>query len=214
MTINFCNELHKLYSKLPRYKYPFDISTLPKNGIYIVFENGEKAHSTDRIVRIGTHTGQNNLPVRLKEHFYNENKNRSIFRKNIGRAFLQNDKYLGIWNMDFIPKNNREQYSTKIKSKKQADIEHQVSNYIRENISFTIIPIENKKQRLYFETKMIGEISLCKVCFPSKKWLGLSSPEDKIHLSGLWQKQHLNKIPLDKDDFKELKAIIKELNKF
>jgi len=207
--INLCNELHQLCSKLPRYKHPFNISELPKNGIYIVFEKGEKAHNADRIVRIGTHTGQDNLPVRLKEHFYNENKNRSIFRKNIGRAFLQNDKYLEIWNFDFIPKNNREQYAKKISLKKQTEIEHQVSDYIRKNISFVILPIENEKQRLEFEAKIIGTVSLCKECFPSKKWLGLSSPEEKICCSGLWQKQHLYKTPLDESGFKILEKIIK-----
>ena len=151
--INFCNELHQLCSKLPRYKHQFNISDLPKNGIYIVFEKGEKAHNTDRIVRIGTHTGQDNLPVRIKEHFYNENKNRSVFRKNIGRAFLQNDKYLEIWNMDFIPKKNREQYANKINPKKQTEIEQQVSDYIRNNISFSLIPIDDEQQRLEFEKK-------------------------------------------------------------
>ena len=53
----------------------------------------------DRIVRIGTHRGDNNLYNRLKEHFINENKDRSIFRKNIGRALLNKnqDSYLEIW---------------------------------------------------------------------------------------------------------------------
>lgn len=205
---NLCNELHLLCSKLPIYKYEFNLSDLPKNGIYIVFEKGEKAHGVDRIVRIGTHTGQDNLPVRLKEHFYNENKNRSIFRKNIGRAFLKDDEYLDIWNMDFIPKKNREQYSEKINSKKQTEIEKQVSNYIRDNISFVIIPIENIEQRLEFESKIISTVSLCKECFSSKKWLGLSSPENNIRISGLWQKQHLFKTPLNEKDFKILKSKI------
>jgi len=207
---DFCNELHQLCSELPRYEYKFNVSDLPKNGIYIVFEKGEKAHNTDRIVRIGTHTGQNNLPVRLKEHFYNENKNRSIFRKNIGRAFIQNDKYLEIWNKDFIPKKNREQYANKINPKKQADIEQQVSDYIRKNISFVILPVENEKQRLALEAKIIGTVSLCKECFPSKKWLGLSSSKKNIRLSGLWQKQHLFSTSLNDEEIKILEKLVKK----
>ena len=209
--INICNEIHQLCSKLPRYKYKFNILDLPKNGIYIVFEKSEHAHNTDRIVRIGTHIGQDNLPVRLQEHFYNENKNRSIFRKNIGRAFLQNDKYLEIWNMDFFPKINRKQYANKINPKKQADIENQVSDFIRKNVSFVILPIENEKQRLEFEAKIIGTVSLCKECAPSKKWLGLSSPEEKIRCSGLWQKQYLYKTPLDEVDLKKFKIIVDKI---
>jgi len=69
-------------------RFPFCEDQIPLNGIYILFEKGELAHNTDRIVRIGTHTGINQLRSRLKQHFIVENKDRSIFRKNIGRALL------------------------------------------------------------------------------------------------------------------------------
>jgi len=63
------------------------------------------AHSTDRIVRIGTHTGNNKLWFRLKEHLI-ENKDRSIFRKNIGRALLNkdNDCFIEHWNKKNLTK--------------------------------------------------------------------------------------------------------------
>ena len=56
----------------------------------------------DRIVRVGTDTGQNNLKSRMSQHFTNENKDRSIFRKNIGRAILNknNSSLLNYWNLD------------------------------------------------------------------------------------------------------------------
>lgn len=210
---NLCNELHQLCSELPRFTHPFKKSDLPKNGIYIVFEKSEKGHNTDRIVRIGTHKGQNNLPIRLKEHFHNENKDRSVFRKNIGRVFLRDDKYLEIWNIDFTSKKNREEFSKKINHKKQADIEQQVSEYIRKNVSFAVIPIDDEQLRLEFEAKIISTVSLCKECKPSKNWLGLSSPETEIVKSGLWQKQHLYKTPLNDSDFNKLKKIIKSVKK-
>jgi hypothetical protein len=53
---------------------PFDDSPIPLNGIYILFEDGEIAHGTNRIVRIGTHTGKDQLFSRLKQHFIQENK--------------------------------------------------------------------------------------------------------------------------------------------
>ena len=88
------DELHKIFNSLERYSYPFEykLDSIPENGIYVKFENGEKNNSHDRIVRIGTDTGENNLKKRLIEHFITENKNRSIFRKNIGRALLNKDK--------------------------------------------------------------------------------------------------------------------------
>ena len=74
-----CEKLHNIFNGLERHKFPFERSLIPKNGIYILFEKGERAHSNcDRIVRIGTHAGQNNLPKRLTEHFLVENKDRSI----------------------------------------------------------------------------------------------------------------------------------------
>ena len=87
-----CKTLHKLFNSMKRFSFPFDEEAIPKNGIYILFEKGERAHEADRIVRIGTHTGSNQLRSRLKQHFLNENKDRSIFRKNIGRAILNKNK--------------------------------------------------------------------------------------------------------------------------
>lgn len=97
-----CNQLHQLFQQLPRFRFPFDFNNIPLNGIYILFETGEVAHGTERIVHIGTYTGNNNLRSRLKEHFIKENKDRSIFRKNIDRAILARDKdpFLKQWELD------------------------------------------------------------------------------------------------------------------
>ncbi|MBL0721133.1 MAG: hypothetical protein JJV88_00975 [Sulfurovum sp.] len=97
-----CNNIHHIFQNLKRYKFPFNEEELPKNGIYILFEKNELAHNGERIVRVGTHTGDDNLAKRLKEHFMKENKDRSIFRKNIGRAILskKDDSFLEQWNWD------------------------------------------------------------------------------------------------------------------
>ena len=75
-----CQYLHETLSRLPRLKREALIN-VPKNGIYILFENGEEAHGGERIVRIGTHRGQDNLAPRIRAHLYTHNKDRSIFRK-------------------------------------------------------------------------------------------------------------------------------------
>ena len=68
----------------------------------IQFERGEECHAGNRIVRVGTHTGDGQLRSRMLQHFVNENKDRSIFRKNIGRALLNRDgdPYLSEWEHD------------------------------------------------------------------------------------------------------------------
>lgn len=117
----------------------FNEQGIPKNGIYILFEKGELAHSTDRIVRIGTHTGNNKLWSRLKEHL-NENKDRSIFRKNIGRALLNkdNDPFIEQWNKKNLAKkikkaldfNSDEFIKQEEIEKRIKEIEKRVTEYI------------------------------------------------------------------------------------
>jgi hypothetical protein len=207
---NHCEYIHEIFNSIKRIKYPFDKNEIPTNGIYILFENGEFAHSTNRIVRIGTHTGDNNLPNRLREHFMKENKDRSIFRKNIGRAILNknHDPFIVFWEFDLTARESRDKYIKAIDKEKQKDVENEVTEYIQNNFSFIIIQIDDKSIRLTLETKIISTISLCNECKPSEKWLGNYSPEEKIKKSGLWLVNGLWKTPLDGKDIKYLESKI------
>ena len=137
---NLCPALHEYFNSLKRFSYPIDKDRIPKNGIYIVFEKGETAHSGDRIVRIGTHTGQDRLYLRLKSHFIEEKKDFSIFRKNIGRALLNkaNDPFLKYWNIDLVTHAAKIKYAAQIDLEYQAEIEKRVSDYLRDSFSFTV----------------------------------------------------------------------------
>ncbi len=86
---NIVLELHQLFNGQRRFSFPFKEfkKEIPKNGIYIIFENGEKYNGFDRIVRVGTHTGNSQLRSRLNQHFVKENKNRSIFKKILDVVF-------------------------------------------------------------------------------------------------------------------------------
>ena len=77
-----CSLIHTLGWALPRHRFPFDQAAIPHDGIYFLFQDGERAHGGERIVRVGTHNGEAQLRSRLQQHFINENKDRSIFRKN------------------------------------------------------------------------------------------------------------------------------------
>ncbi len=101
-TVGDCEKLYELFNSCKRYGYS-EIKEIPfKNGIYIVFEKGEHYKDYDRIVRVGTHDSPDRLKPRLKNHFVNENKDGSIFRKNIGLALLsrRNDEYINNWVLD------------------------------------------------------------------------------------------------------------------
>lgn len=204
-----CSELHQLFNNLERFRFPFEENKIPLNGIYVLFESGEKAHGTDRIVRFGTHTGKNQLRSRLQQHFINENKDGSIFRKNIGRALLnrKGDTFLKQWDLDLTSRKGKEKYRHMIDFKKQARIEKAVTAYIQTQLSFVAFRVDNKEERLSLESKMISTVSLCEECRPSKNWLGLSSPKTKIRESGLWLVNELYKESLIKNDLEKVKKL-------
>ena len=206
---NTCNQLHNLFNSLPKHKFPFNINEIPLNGVYILFEKNELAHDTNRIVRIGTHTGNNQLISRLNQHFVNENKDRSIFRKNIGRALLNknNDPFLKFWELDLTTKNSRILNSS-IDFNKQKQVEHEVTKYIQEKFSFVVFEVNNKEERLKLESKLISTISQCNECKPSLNWLGLFSTKEKIRTRGLWLVNELNKEPLSEKELLNISALL------
>jgi len=204
-----CNELHQILICLPRFRFPFGKRGIPANGIYIVFEQGESGHGMDRIVRVGTHTGDNRLWSRLREHFVNENKDRSIFRKNVGRAILNKsrDPFLVWWNKDLTTKESREKYQNSINLNKQKEVEKHVTKYMRGRLSFVVFQVDEKRDD--WESKIISTVSWCEECAPSRTWLGLHSPQKKIRKSGLWNVNELYKQPLCEDDLEKLKGFFR-----
>lgn len=205
-----CNTIHQWFNEMRKFTFPFNEQKISENGIYILFEKGEFAHSTNRIVRIGTHTGQNQLRSRLFQHFLKENKDRSIFRKNIGRALLNKDKdiFLQKWELDLTTRNAKKLHSNSIDFKKQNEIEKRVTKQIRDNFSFIVFQIDKKDKRLEFEAKIISTVSLCENCKPSENWLGTFSPKEKIVKSGLWLVNELWKTPLSDENMIELKQFL------
>jgi hypothetical protein len=204
-----CAKVHELFRTTTQMRFPYNDRLLPRNGIYVLFETGELGHGTSRIVRIGTHRGQDQLKPRLTQHFVQENKDRSIFRKNIGRAILAKagDPFLKQWNLDLTTGGAKALYADKIDWAKQRQIEHKVTSYIQANFSFAAFQIDHMEERLSMESMLIGTISLCDLCHPSGTWLGRFSPIQKIRDSGLWLVNELYKTPLTESAFDRLKRL-------
>ena len=194
-----CRKIHEWANGLRRFSFPFAPADIPDNGIYILFEKGERAHGVDRIVRIGTHRGHNRLPRRLNDHFLYEHKDRSIFRKHIGRALLNKhtDDFLHMWNTKPTPRALHD---------KTSRIEQSVSRYIRENIRFCTISVADKDKRVSLEAKILSTISWCTSCSASLNWLGNHSPIEKVRESGLWNVAGLYKEPLS---YEEVEAVLR-----
>lgn len=208
---DLCGKLHRLFHELPVFGFPFDddMMNIPLNGIYILFESGEIAHGVNRIVRVGTHSGDDQLRSRLEQHFIHENKDRSIFRKNIGRAILNRDKdpFLLQWDLDLTTRKAREGHEKTIDFSKQKEVERLVTKYIQGRFRFVVFSVDDKNMRLELESKIISTISLCHECRPSKGWLGLHSPKVKIRECGLWNVNQLYKQPLCESDFSKIRKL-------
>lgn len=179
---------------------------IPLNGIYVLIEAGELAHGTDRIVRIGTHTGKDQLRSRLDQHFIHENKDRSIFRKNIGRAILNRDHdlFLDQWELDLTTHYARLKNTGKIDLAKQLQVERKVTDYIQHSFRFVAVEVATKEERLKWEARIISTVSWCEECKPSPQWLGLCSPKEKIQHGGLWIVNELYKQPLSNAELEEI----------
>lgn len=220
-----CEWLHKQLEKLPLFRYPFDLNKLPDDGIYFFYERGETwghGKNKPRIVRIGTHRS-GNFKSRISEHYLLDERKmdfnstqaapreRSIFRKNIGRALLNKQKsnYLDIWEIDFTNKKSRKTKGHLRNIKLEKKIEGQISRILRENFSFRFIEIKNEMGSEGLESRLIGTVAQCQLCKPSVRWLGQYSPKSEIRESGLWLVQHLRNKGLTNKDKIKIANIIK-----
>jgi len=222
MTLSqLCQSLHERLASLRMIRYPFSLDQLPENGIYFFYEDGELwGHGGERprIVRVGTHK-EGNFRTRVKEHFLigetelvlgptrGAPKDRSIFRKNIGRALLNRSKddYLRIWEIDFMKTINREKYGHLRDIEKEQQIESEVTQILRQHLSFRFIPLEGQSRRMGkagLESRLIATLAGCGQCKPSASWLGNYSPKAQIRDSGLWLVQHLSGPSLNSGDWR------------
>ncbi len=222
-----CRWLHEQLEQLPTFQYPFNVDVLPENGIYFFYEKGESwGHdgTKPRVVRVGT-SKDGNLRKRLAEHFLLDERKmsfdaskpapreRSIFRKNIGRAILnqRKDAYLKIWELDFTSHRSREENSHLRNIAKEKEIEPEITSLLRSTFSFKVIELIGQAQRMGktgLESALIGTFAHCSVCEATKNWLGRYSSKTEIRNGKLWLVQHLQANAInDKDKATILKAI-------
>lgn len=201
-----CERIHHAVHSLDKHRFPYGAAELPTDGVYFLFEEGETAHGGERVVRVGSHRGDGQLPGRLEEHFMNENKDRSIFRKNVGRALLnrEDDPFLEDWNLDLTSREMRERHEERIDFAKQDCVEDRVTNRIQQDFSFSVISVDSRERRRQLEKQVIAAVSLCNQCGPSDEWLGRWSTKKKIRESGLWQEHHVNNRDLVPDHVPEI----------
>ena len=198
--------LHRLFERLPRYDWR-DIDAIPfDDGIIIVYERSETYRGYARVVFVGTHAAPGRLKQRLMDHFERENRNASVFRRNIGKALLNRakDPYLDIWSLDTsrVPNKDREDPRT------AARVEMDVSAYMRVSLSFSVVPVASVESRQRLKAAIIATLHQAKDFAPSNSWLGHYCPEPEIRGSGLWQVRGLDSDPLTANESLQLARIV------
>lgn len=215
-TTGYCQWLHMRLEALPPLRFPYDPPSLPKNGVYFLYERGEAwGHGGEklRIVRVGTHTGDGRFRDRIAEHFLPDESKmqwdapyepvavRSVFRKNIGRVLLArrgDAKFMEIWDLSHIDKTRRLRASGVEQIQKDKMLQREVTQILREEFSFRCIQVESPIRRKEIEARCIGTLAQCTLCRPSKRWLGRGSPIVAIRDGGLWLVQGRGSSPIDR----------------
>ncbi|MBC7382932.1 MAG: hypothetical protein H7296_08040 [Bacteroidia bacterium] len=200
------NKLTLLFNQVKRFSYPYKENEIPKNGIYVMFEKGEKHSNLDRVVRIGSHTGQNRLFERINEHYIGEDHRDSIFRKHLGRCFLTIDKrvdYIKCWDLKIKKREDQAKNLDKINWALEEKYEEKISEFIKSNFTFIIIPnLTDEVNRSRIEAGLIAAFAQGEEKSISENWLGRFHPDKKISNSGLWNIQGINGSPLTVDEIK------------
>ncbi len=191
-------EIYALISRLPRYSYLTDARFLPNNGIYFFFEKGEnRIGSGERLVRVGTHRGQDRLKKRLNYHFKGT-RDTSVFRKHIGGAII-NKQELG-------EKRLRNWYSNE--GSPDTEMEKKVSLTLQDNFSFTCLEVTSDVERLSLEEGLIALFASDMKEKPSSGWLGHYAASKRIRQSGLWNSEHVDGKPLTMKQLQQFKELV------
>jgi hypothetical protein len=218
-----CKWLHTQLEQLQPVRYPFCLEKLPKHGIYFFYEEEETwghGGNKPRIVRVGT-SKDDNFQSRIAEHYLLDDSkmgftslksaphDRSIFRKNIGRAILNKheDSYLRTWETDFTSHENREKFASQRDIEKEKRIESEITQLLRNNFWFKCIKLDSQTPRMGksgLEGALIGTLAQCPQCKASPNWLGRNSSKSQIREGKLWQIQHLKAQPITERDMETI----------
>ncbi|UMB61098.1 hypothetical protein MHL31_02585 [Lutibacter sp. A80] len=203
--------IHEYFNNQERFSFPYDRKELKEltnsNGLYVLFEKGETYNDFDRIVRIGSHDGNDRLIKRLGNHFNSKLHRGSVFRKHIGRCFLNIDKdsYLEHWNRPFKSRVEKKIHGKFVDLEYEKKYEEKVTNHIHKNLSFAVIPnVFEKINRDRIEEGLISSLNQSDKKISSDTWLGNLHPDQRIRNAKIWNIEYLKHKPLSLDEFKEL----------
>lgn len=235
LDIDLSKKIHELFndSTIKNYSYPYNENSLPKNGIYILFEKGQMYNEYKRIVAVGGNTENDQLRTIINQHFGIGDTSKSSLRKNIGDAII--NLYVGCTKTLSEWKNSLKKNNKKIENKsiplfsmnddqlksmlmysinkdyidrKMTLNEKLISDYIQYNFSFVVLEVTDNILR----KKLISFINdNCSECNTDFYWLGSG-----VTNRGMWinyeTNTEINSEFDSKEMFEKLKNIIHKDN--
>jgi hypothetical protein len=194
-------------SPLPRFDHATLSARLPRNGIYLFFEEGETlplpSGLANRVVRVGTHNRDGRFRDRIRQHYglvrsLGGHKNASVFRKHLGGALLRRadptDARLPGWEKHMGPS--------------YPEVEAMVSLELRNRFSFVCIQVDSGEERLSLESGLIATLARCALGRPSEGWLGNYAASPGIRQSGLWNTNKIGAEPLSPAQLLRLRELV------
>lgn len=183
-----CAAIHELLKRQRRLPFPPPFIAIPLNGIYFIFELEQRSHGgCDRIVRVGSHTGPNNLARRLWEHI--TPYGRSRFRRDLGIAVLSHPQRLSfepipmdLWDQSALTRRQRATSAGQIGALDRFEIK--LSDYIARNFRFSVIGTRDTTEALELEKACIATVSQCDRCRNEAR------PQLRPNNGFLWNSQH------------------------
>jgi hypothetical protein len=175
-------------------------SNIPQNGIYLLFERGERISvagtENDRVVRVGTHKVNGGLKRRLRQH-YRGNKNASTFRRDVGSAMLSRS---GV-SSDIVS-------AWMGRARFERSAEQELSEFMDSQFTFSCIAVDPVEQRMRLEQDLIAFFASHAQVPVEDEWLGRWAARPVIRESRLWNLEHVDAEPLTSDGFRLLAQAI------
>ncbi|MBE0475699.1 MAG: hypothetical protein IBX62_01160 [Coriobacteriia bacterium] len=187
--------VHALAATLPRHDWRSDERALPPNGIYLMFERGERVRTpdgpVDRVVRVASHRKPGRLPKRVRATFGSpysgQLRHAPPLRAHYSEALLRREAASppGVGGPRF---------------------EDRVTQAIRLSFTFCVIPVEDADERYEFERSLIALLAQYPAAAPSSRWLGRFSSEAAIAKGGLWNVKHAGARAMDGGQFERFRC--------
>ncbi|HVL49290.1 MAG TPA: hypothetical protein VM889_12085 [Candidatus Thermoplasmatota archaeon] len=178
--MNFAPRLHALLARAPVHGPDAAREALAFPGLAFAYEAGETlADGAPRIVRVEASSPRGAV-ADVVLGAYAGMRDRWAFRRLVGDALARGrgDKALA------------ERWARPGEDAATADLEAEVSTWMRERVAFRTLVVDSPEMRRQLAARATRTLALARVR-PSPVWRGLASGAKAVRESGLWETHHV-----------------------